>query len=124
MRSITYLMHGTPMCFADCVDYKEQHEVKSVSMELRTECVVREYFPILRLYGLFTWEFDTGPVVYDEQFGGIVQEESEARWRKSVDNANRRVKRRVGDFREFDLNLRGADSRFPYEVIDQSCPEP
>lgn len=123
MRSITYLTHGTPMCFADCIDYMESHAVKGILMELRHEYVIREFFPILRLYGVFTWDFDSGPVVYDEQFGGIVQEESEARWRKSVDNANRRVERRIGDFRGFSLDLSGAESRFPYDVIDRFCSE-
>lgn len=121
MRSINYLIHGAPMCFADCIDHMEKHSVRSVSLELRYECVVREYFPILRLYGVFTWDFDSGVVVYEEQFGGIVQDEPEARRMKSVDNANRRVLRRVEDFRGFSLDLMGADQRFPYEVINRNC---
>jgi hypothetical protein len=118
LRSITYLTLGKPSCFADCIDCRDTHVLSGIQMELRREYVACESMLVYRLSGAFTWDFDTGPVHYEESFGGILMSERESRRKKSVDNANRRVDRRMHDFELFDLDVAGKHERFLYDVSD------
>ena len=51
-------------------------------------------------------------VTYHEEFGGIVLTESPERQQKSLENANRRLERRLRDFEHFGIELECREVRF------------
>lgn len=123
MRSLGYIMGGKPGSFADCVDHAARHRLKSVKMALKSCNDVGEALIIRRMLGFFTWEFEDLVVTYDEQFGGIVEAEDAERQGKSVENANRRLERRLRDFAEFKIEVNGDEARFRLGMKAEDCGE-
>ena len=116
MRSISYLLGGKPRCFADCIDYMKNHNLKSVHVELKTSSETNEQIIIKRLLGFFTWDFNDLLVTYEEQFGGIIESESSKRQHISILNANRRLERRKKDFQKFSIDLLNNDICFKNNI--------
>ena len=114
MRSISYILTGEPSCFADCIDYKSSNELISVAVELKRDETSNQQVLIRLLLGYFTWDFGNRIVTYHEQLGGIVLQESPQRQRLSVDNANRRLERRLRDFEHYGIDVRNKQERFVY----------
>ena len=115
MRSIIYVLGGKPCCFADCIDYMKNNKLINVSLDLKSSNEITENIIMRKLLGYFTWNYKDLIVTYEEQFGGIVESESEQRHAVSILNANRRLDRRVRDFNMFDINLINKDKRFTGE---------
>jgi len=112
MRSISYLLTGEPSCFADCVDYLSDNELIRATVELKNDDTTNQQILIGRRLGDFTWHFRNRVVTYHEEVGGIVLTESPGRQQKSLENANRRLERRLRDFEHFGIDLEGHEARF------------
>jgi hypothetical protein len=112
MRSLPYLMTGEPRCFADCVDYRSRSKLLHVRVELKADETPPEPVAIRRLLACFVWDFENKIVACEEQMGGIVLSEPPDRQRLSLDNANRRLKRRLDEFSHFGIELNGREARF------------
>ena len=112
MRSIRYICGGKPGCFADCIDYAKNHQLKGVRLELKTYNEITEEIILVRLSGFFTWDFNDLVITYEEQFGGIVETEGAERQEISLLNANRRLERRIKDFEQFNIELTNNEVRF------------
>ncbi len=115
MRSISYILTGEPSCFADCIDYMSSNNLLRVTMELKSDETSNQQVLIRLLLGYFTWDFGNRVVTYHEQMGGIVLQEPVERQRLSVQNANRRLERRLADFAHYKIDVQNKEERFVYE---------
>src|SRR6056297_1925237 len=106
MRSIKYILSGAPKCFADCVDYARNHEIKHVTLALKERTDHSEDVIVDRLIGVFVWDFDDRIVTYEEEFGGIIEPEGADREKLSRENANRRLEKRLDEFEHFDIPVK------------------
>lgn len=112
MRSIRYIMGSDPCCFADCKDYMKHSNLEEVKMALKRKEEYIGYEGITSLYAHFTWIFADTIVNYKEHMGAIVHMESPERQNESIQNANRRLARRVFDFQEAGIELKESDDKF------------
>jgi len=119
VRSIPYILGGKPRCFADCKDYMKGHDLKEVTVDLKTAEETAEHIFIKRLLGFFTWDFSDLIVTYEEQFGGIIPMEPEERQDASVKNANRRLGRRINDFKQAGIELKKSEQRFNTRILHE-----
>lgn len=115
MRSFSYILTGEPGCFADCIDYLSGNELIGVTIELKGDETTSQQVLVRLLLAYFTWDFRNRVVTYHEQLGGIVLHESPGRHRLSVENANRRLERRLRDFEDFNIDIQNKEARFVYE---------
>lgn len=121
MRSMSYILFGKPSCFADCIDYARGHRLVSVEVKLKAYDVVHENIPMRELSGFWIWNFEDTVVSYEEPYGGILSTEGEERQQLSLRNANRRLRRRLNDFAEFEIPVTGDDAVFEW---GKTPPEP
>lgn len=115
MRSISYILTGEPGSFPDCIDYRSANELIRVTIELKSDETANQQVLIRLLLAYFTWDFGNRVVTYHEQMGGIVLHEPAERQLLSVQNANRRLERRLADFQHYDIDVQNKEERFVYE---------
>ena len=106
------MLGGKPNCFADCIDYKQNHTLKKVEVMLKAVSEINGQIIMQRLVSFFTWDFEDMVVTYEEQCGGIIEAESEERQSISLANANRRLERRLRDFKNFNIDIKGKEKKF------------
>jgi hypothetical protein len=91
VRSLGYVLRGTPANTADCLDYALRHPLQRIILALQTPVEINEQYEVQWLKGSFVWFFEHHTAVCEVTFGGCFRHEPVERQRRSVDNANDRL---------------------------------
>lgn len=119
MRSIEYFLGGRPRNLDDCLDFSSKNFLRGINVSSITKEEVYETYTLKKLICIFKWEFNKCKVVYEELYGGCLAIESEERQRKSVDNANKRLKATLKEIDSNNLRVDGKVNMFDYSLIYQ-----
>lgn len=119
MRSISYILGGSPNCFDDCIDRSDKEKLLEVNVRL----VVSEYTMSFHeeivmqkeLFAIFVWTFECNTFSYKDKLGGCLSMESIERQKRSIDNANYRLNILVNRVKDLDVNFSVTPEKFPYE---------
>lgn len=117
MRSISYVLRGNPKNLDDCLDLSLREKPVEVSLDLLTNETITEMYTLKQFIGRFIWGFPNRNVQYDEIFGGCFARETEKRQRKSIDNANRRLKNYLNRIKILGIDIIGQENKFDYSLI-------
>lgn len=117
MRSISYVLRGNPRNVDDCLDLSLKENPVEVSLDLTVNKTVTEMYILKQFIGRFIWKFPNRNVRYDEIFGGCFAHETEKRQRKSIDNANFRLKNYLNRIENLDIDIIGKEKKFDHSLI-------
>ncbi|HAU38793.1 MAG TPA: hypothetical protein DCX07_13885 [Phycisphaerales bacterium] len=91
MRSIRYLLGGSPRTLDDCVDFARQRRPDSVLLELRTETFADDLGLLTQWVARTIWRFGDRLVVAESVCGGVPTFTAESLHRSALAEANRRL---------------------------------
>ena len=123
MRTISYIFRGTPKNRSDCIDYSLKGVLPcKIDIVLHNAEDIIEQKIIRRLYATFIWIFEDKVASYEEELGGVIQEEDAARQATSVNNANMRLSRIIQIIKDRltpvgTLEISGLDLQFEYDSV-------
>lgn len=92
MRSIRYILGSDPCNTDDCIDYMSWHTLHAIDIRLIVQEYATEIYISNELCGIFSWQFTDNTFSYKDQFGACFWHELEFQQKRSVDNANGRLK--------------------------------
>lgn len=120
MRSMNYIAGGAPRNMDDCVDMVRHRNIIPVKIEINLKTVEFPHdvlFEVRQLVADFTWTFEFGLVGYEKVCGACICSESSERQRRSVDNANERLRSFLAKIAELAIEVWGKDKRFDYSSV-------
>ncbi len=117
MRSLGYILKGSPANTADCLDFALRHQVQRIIVALQTPEEITEQYEVRWLNGSFVWFFEHHTFTYEVNFGGCFRHETTERQRLSVDNANLRLQHELETIAaRLPITVEGGDQRFDHAL--------